>query len=157
MINLIAPDVGSIVGCWFPYDDNDPPSPGTEFRPCLVLQIIKRIDKSNIHLLLSYGTGQSSAANKAIAPPWTIEIQPGDNNTLEETTRFNLKKLAVLPLENKFFKNLKSTQATSFSRFGHLSQTNQDLVVEKISKASISMDYSPHPKVCIVEKKKHLK
>lgn len=102
MIEVTLPNVGSIIGCWFPYGEDLIPKPGPDFRPCLILQVIRSIDQK-VYLNVCYGTGQSSDSNKGIPAPWTFEVSSGGSNVLPETTKFILKKLAILPFEDKFF------------------------------------------------------
>jgi hypothetical protein len=152
MISQLTPDVGSIVGCWFPYDGITPPMPGKEFRPCLVLQVIKRIDKKHVQLLMSYGTGQTTDCNIISMNKYSIEVEKGNGNTLSETTKFDLKKLAVLPLEKRFFATPKFPN-NSFVRVGQLTTSDEAIVLDKIIASGISMDYSPYPTRTIISKK----
>lgn len=151
MISLVAPDVGSIVGCWFPYNDTTPITPGLDFRPCLVLEVIKKINSPYIYLLVCYGTGQTSDSNKGLAPSWAIEIESGDNNTLPETTRFNLRKSALLPLEDKFFKHPSKTNP--FLRMGGLTKTNLNIISEKLEQEKISIEKTTKPTTCVITRK----
>jgi len=148
MTIVSAPPVGSIVGCWFPYDSNPPPNPGPDFRPCLILQVISRIDKASLDMLVCYGTGQTSDCNKLTMNTYSIEVESGVSNNLPETTKFNLKKVAILPFEPRFF--TPKGQRVPYSRFGKLTPAQTDLVVDILAKAGVSANYSSHKNVCIV-------
>ena len=126
MIEINIPNVGQIIGCWFPYDET--PSPGKDFRPCLVLQVIKSIDNM-VYLNMCYGTGQTSDSNKGVPAPWAFEVERGNKNNLPETTKFNLKKVAILPFADRFFKH-PSNFKVSFSKFGSLTE-DQTLIANK--------------------------
>lgn len=154
MITIQAPDVGSIVGCWFPFDCNNltKPIPGPDFRPCLVLQVIKRIDKCTVDLLVCYGTGQTTDSNKISMSFSSIEIEKGQHNRLAETTKFDLKKFAILPFESCFF-SPPGQPDVPFAKVGRLSENEERKVVAILSKPNVSLNYQSQSKVCLVERR----
>jgi hypothetical protein len=151
MINILAPDVGTIVACRFP-DSKSPTVIGEKFRPCLVLEVLKRIDKPEIDLLLCYGTGQTSDCNKGDIPKAAIEIEKTPNNSLPETTRFDLKNITVIPLIDGFFANYKCTNSR-FTVLAKLSKEQLELVSEKIVTSNINMELIPRPKTTVIDRR----
>lgn len=135
MITIQAPDVGSIVGCWFPYDGSH--NPGPDFRPCLVLQVVKRMDKNTVDLVVCYGTGQTLDCNKITTSAWSIEIEKGCKNKLSETTRFNLKKVATLSFDSRFFSPPAPFANLAYCRIGMLSDEEDNKVVSILTKFKV--------------------
>ena len=82
---------------------------------------------------MCYGTGQSSDSNKGIPAPWAFEVSPGISNNLTQTTKFNLKNVAILPFEDRFFKH-PLTFKKDFSKYGVLTENQTLIVNNKISK-----------------------
>lgn len=138
------PTLGSLVGCWFPYKE-EPFKPGPDFRPAIVLQIIKRIDKKETYLLLCYATGQSEDCNKFDMSDTQFEVDPDRLNNINLTvrTRFDLSNVVALPLGQDFFAYPKNNG--NYKSFGKLKGIYIEKTLECLSKSKVCMEFNPFP------------
>ena len=59
-----TPKVGTIVGCWFPFNEYEIDNGGQKFRPSIILAMMKKFGDDRVFYKICPGSGQSSAALK---------------------------------------------------------------------------------------------
>lgn len=95
------PAPGEIVWCNFPYYHGGEVKPGPKARPCLVLDVTRRLDGEHF-ITLAYGTSSGNAGKYplAIRPSRPQEFEVSG---LFKETRFDLQNAAKLPWTPDFF------------------------------------------------------
>ena len=110
MSEIRLPSVGTIVGCYFPLDEN-PGSPGDKYRPVL----ISGVDAKKNAVAAVFGTSQTPRKRTTPVKYYEFIIAAGENkNSLSEDTLFNSSRYVWLPYEPRYF--CKYTQPSIYGK-----------------------------------------
>lgn len=147
-MQIPVPDLGYVIGCWYPDTDIKPYTRGDKFRPSIVLAIRYDILEKHPIVTVCYGTGQSSITHRKQKSSYWMEMAPDPNkNNFKYITRFYLDDIANLPFTPEFFES-KHQKNHAFDYFGKLdlAQTQQvNDILNSISAANTPASAAPKP------------